>query len=73
MAQRGRELFTEAFRTETIVRQIIEVYEEELDRAAQEGASCAELYEVPPFVTLCFLLPPPGTFRKPKPRRQTSL
>ena len=36
MAQRGRELFTEPFRTETMVRRIIEVYEEELDHAAQE-------------------------------------
>jgi len=34
MAQKGRELFTEQFRTETMVRRIIEVYEEELARRA---------------------------------------
>jgi len=33
MAQRGRELFTDQFRTETMVRRIVEVYSEELERA----------------------------------------
>jgi glycosyltransferase involved in cell wall biosynthesis len=33
MAQRGRELFTEQFRTETMVRRIVEVYSEDLERA----------------------------------------
>lgn len=33
MAQRGRELFTDQFRTETMVRRIKEVYTEELGRA----------------------------------------
>ena len=32
MAQKGRDLFTEQFRTETMVRRIVEVYEEELAR-----------------------------------------
>ncbi len=32
MARRGRELFTEQFRAETMVRRIVEVYQRELDR-----------------------------------------